>query len=376
MTAASLHTAFTRQAAFSDLQAAEAWPLEALMAEAARIRDAHWGRTITYSPKVFVPLTTYCRNDCGYCTFYRKPGETGAGIMTPDEVMATVRAGAAAGCREALISLGERPERRHTAAREALAELGYSRMSDYIRDICDRILAESTLLPHINAGTLTDEEFSLLKPVSFSMGMMLESTATRLMRPGGPHHACPDKAPKVRLETLRAAGRAGVPFTTGMLIGIGETWTERLATLTAINDIHREYGHIQEVIVQNFRAKPGTPMADHPEPTHNDMLRTLALARIMLDPEISLQAPPNLGDDIRGYIAAGINDWGGISPVSKDHINPERPWPLIDHLSALTMAKGYELRPRNTIYDRFAAEPGRFVAPALHARLAGMEQAV
>ena len=225
--------------------------------------------------------------------------------------------------------------------------LGHARMTDYVRAMCERVLAETGLLPHVNAGTLDDDEIALLKPVSGSMGMMLESVSKRLCEPGGPHHGCPDKVPLQRLRTLERAGRHVVPFTTGILIGIGESWAERLDTLAAINDIHRAYGHIQEVIVQNFRAKPGIAMAQHPEPDHDDMRRTLAVARLMLAPEISLQAPPNLSPGHLDYIDCGLNDWGGISPLTVDHINPECAWPHIESLAAGSAAKGYRLQERS-----------------------------
>ena len=340
-------------------------PLAALCHQAAALRDTHWGRTITYSRKVFVPLTTLCRDDCGYCVFVKRPGEPGARIMTPDQVMAVVEGGAALGCKEVLFSLGEKPERRYQMARHALAALGHEHMTDYLRSLCERVLAETGLLPHVNAGTLDDDEIVMLKSVSGSMGMMLESVSKRLCEPGGPHHGCPDKVPVQRLRTLERAGRHGVPFTTGILIGIGETWAERLDTLAAINEIHARHGHIQEVIVQNFRAKPGIAMADHPEPDHDDMRRTLAVARLMLAPAISLQAPPNLSPDYLDYIDCGLNDWGGVSPLTIDHINPERAWPHIESLAAGTATKGYRLQERLTVYPRYIAKAARYLDPAV-----------
>lgn len=346
--------------------------LQALCRTAADARDSAWGRAVTYSRKVFIPLTTYCRDDCGYCTFVKRPGEPGAKVMSPDEVLAVARAGQAVGCKEALFSLGERPELRYQAARDALAALGYARMTDYLEAMCALVLRETGLLPHANAGTLDDDELRALKPVTGSMGMMLESTSRRLTRPGMAHHACPDKVPVQRLRTLERAGEQAIPFTTGILIGIGETWAERIDTLIAIRDSHRRHGHIQEVIVQNFRAKPGTPMANHPEPDHADMLRTIAVARLLLDPEVSIQAPPNLSVDYGDYIGAGINDWGGVSPVTQDHINPERAWPLIDELRAATAAAGCTLKERLTIYPAYIASANDHLDPAMRGRVSAM----
>ncbi|MBV6658121.1 MAG: 7,8-didemethyl-8-hydroxy-5-deazariboflavin synthase CofG [Devosiaceae bacterium] len=339
------------------------------MQQAAAIRDQHWGRTVTYSRKAFVPLTTMCRDTCGYCTFVKRPGEVGAHTMVPDEVLATARKAEASGCKELLFSLGEKPERRYPEAAEALARLGYDSTIDYLAAMADLVLRETSLLPHINAGTLIADEMAQLKPVSASMGMMLETVSNRLMQPGMPHHKCPDKAPKARLVTLEAAGQLQVPFTTGLLIGIGETWAERVEALAAINAVHQRYGHIQEVIIQNFRAKPGIAMASHPEPSLDDMLLTLATARLLLDPSISLQAPPNLSSRHAAYLGCGINDWGGISPVTIDFINPERPWPQLDGLASACAAQGLTLQERLTVYPRYLASDGFLdaeVAPRAH----------
>ncbi|MEM1286066.1 MAG: 7,8-didemethyl-8-hydroxy-5-deazariboflavin synthase CofG [Pseudomonadota bacterium] len=340
--------------------------LAQLMSQATRLRAAHWRETVTYSRKVFAPLTTMCRDTCGYCTFVKKPGQPGAYVMTPEQVLATARKGEATGCKELLFSLGEKPERRYPEAVEALAALGYTSMIDYLAAMCRLVLEETGLLPHVNAGTLTDDEIDRLKPVSASMGMMLETVSNRLMQPGMPHHQCPDKTPKARLRTLEVAGRNKVPFTTGLLIGLGETWAERVEALTAINAVHQRHGHIQEVIIQNFRAKPGIAMADHPEPTLDDMLLTLATARLMLDPSISLQAPPNLSERHAAYLDAGINDWGGISPVTIDFINPERRWPQLDDLSDACAAKGLTLQERLTVYPTYLSERGYMETPVRH----------
>lgn len=348
-------------------------PLPDLMARATGIRRAAWGTTVTYSRKVFVPLTNMCRDTCAYCTFVKHPDDPAAGIMTPDQVLATARKGEAQGCKEVLFSLGEKPELRYDAARKRLAHLGYDRMTDYLADMCALVLRETTLLPHANAGTLADDELALLKPVSASMGMMLETVSRRLTRPGMPHHACPDKVPVQRLRTLDRAGVRKVPFTTGLLIGIGETWEDRIEALLAIEATHRTHGHVQEVIIQNFQRKPDIAMADHPEPALDDMLRTIAAARIILSPEISLQAPPNLGARHIDYLGAGINDWGGISPVTIDFINPGHAWPEIEALARNSAAAGYALKERLTVYPRFLREKG-FIDPGLRTsveRLAG-----
>lgn len=348
--------------------------LEGLRRRARTLADAHWGSTLTYSRKVFIPLTTYCRNSCGYCTFYKLPGQAGARYMTPDEVLDVARRGEKLGCKEALFSLGEKPELLYPEARAELARLGYASTVDYLRDMCARVLRDTTLVPHVNAGTLSIEDLRRLKPVAGSMGMMLETVSRRLTRAGNAHHACPDKSPTLRLRTLDCAGEAGVPFTTGLLIGIGETWAERVDSLLAIDASHRCHGHIQEVIVQNFRAKPGTPMAAHPEPTREDMERTLAVARLLLSPDISLQAPPNLEERFESYVLCGINDWGGISPLTADHINPERAWPAVAELSRRTQALGYGLRERLTVYPRYlrGEQATRYLDPTLSPALTRM----
>jgi len=351
--------------------------LHALCEAAAELRDNHWGHQITYSRKVFIPLTNMCRDTCGYCTFVKSPESPDATVLTPDQVMEIVKGGERLGCKEALLSLGEKPEKRHQLARDLLAAQGHQSMASYLRQIGEQILSQSSLLPHINAGTLSLDELRLLKPVSASMGMMLESVSRRLLEKGMAHHACPDKVPVQRLRTLERAGQLDVPFTTGILIGIGETWEERIDSLLAINELHLQYGHIQEVIVQNFRAKAGTAMADHPEPDLDEMRRTLAVARLILHPSISMQAPPNLEARFGSYISAGINDWGGISPLTCDHINPERAWPQIDSLRIACKGLGYELKERLTVYPRYQSDSAidttpnrqRYLADTIAARL-------
>ncbi|MEM7423402.1 MAG: 7,8-didemethyl-8-hydroxy-5-deazariboflavin synthase CofG [Pseudomonadota bacterium] len=345
------------------------------MQRASDIRDAAWGRTVTYSRKVFVPLTNMCRDTCGYCTFVKHPDDPDASMLDPETVLRMAKAGEAKGCKELLFSLGEKPERRYDAARAALARLGYGKMTDYLAEMCALVLSETTLLPHVNAGTLSEDEIARLRPVAASMGMMLETVSRRLMRPGMAHHACPDKVPVQRLRTLERAGVKRAPFTTGLLIGIGETWAERIAALEAIDALHRRHGHIQEVIIQNFQRKPGIAMAKHPEPTLEDMLWTLATARVILSPEISLQAPPNLSTRHIDYLSAGINDWGGISPVTIDFINPHHAWPEIDVLAESCAAAGFDLKERLTVYPRFIREGDKFLDPSLHRSVARMARA-
>lgn len=345
--------------------------LQDLLARAAQIRDAHRGRNVTYSRKVFVPLTNMCRDTCGYCTFVKRPDDPSAQILTPGQVRAMAKKGEAQGCKELLFSLGEKPELRYEQARDALSVLGYDRLTDYLAEMCALVLRETSLLPHVNAGTLTATEIDRLRPVAASMGMMLETISRRLTRKGMAHYACPDKTPVQRLRTLDRAGQKSVPFTTGLLIGIGETRAERIQALYAIDAAHKTHGHIQEVIIQNFQRKPDIAMAQHPEPSLEDMLWTIAVARIILDPSISLQAPPNLSARHMDYLRAGINDWGGISPVTIDFINPQHEWPEIRSLAHSCAAAGFTLQERLTIYPNFARNAA-FLDPSLRDRVAQM----
>lgn len=343
--------------------------LFALCQAAAQIRDQNFGKVLTYSRKVFIPLTNMCRDTCGYCTFVKTPKSGEGNIMLPSQVLETVLKGQKQGCKEALFSLGEKPEARYKYAKDKLAMLGHNSMLDYVKEQAQAVLEKTNLLPHINAGAMSLAEMRGLKPVAASMGMMIESTSKQLMKKGQAHFACPDKEPEIRLNTLKYAGQLDIPFTTGILIGIGETWQDRVDSLIAINQIHQEYGHIQEVIVQNFRAKAGTEMANHPEPDLDDMRRTLALARLILDPSISLQAPPNLEERYGSYVSAGINDWGGISPVTQDFINPERAWPQIESLADACQGLGYQLKERLTIYPQYLAANQTYLDPALAQRM-------
>jgi len=318
-------------------------------------------KLVTYSPKVFIPLTKLCRDVCHYCTFAQPPRRGERAYMSGDEVLSVARAGAEAGCHEALFTLGDKPELRYRAAREELAELGCETTLQYLARMCELVLAETGLLPHVNPGVLTRADLELLRPVSASMGLMLETTSERLSAKGGPHYGSPDKLPARRLETIQLAGELAIPFTTGILIGIGETREERLEALAAIRDLHARYGHIQEVIIQNFRAKPGTKMASAPEPSLEEHVWTIGAAREVLGPEMKVQAPPNLAyDDFPKLLDAGIDDWGGVSPVTIDHVNPEAPWPDIVRLRATTEAAGSELAARLPIYPEYVADLERW----------------
>ena len=329
-------------------------PLEELCAKAVSLRDAGHGTLVTYSPKVFIPLTKLCRDVCHYCTFARPPRRGERAFMTIDDVLAVARAGASAGCREALFTLGDKPELRYRIVREELAALGCQTTLEYVERAASAVLEETGLLPHLNPGVLTDDDVRALRGVSASMGLMLETTSDRLLERGGPHFGSPDKDPRERLQTIRSAGDARVPFTTGILIGIGETRAERIDALLAIRDLAQRYGHVQEVIVQNFRAKPGTQMARAPEPSLDELLWTIAVARILLGAHAHLQAPPNLSyDDFPRLLDAGIDDWGGVSPVTVDHVNPEAPWPEIERLRAACENHGLLLVPRLAVYPEW-----------------------
>ncbi|GAA3245200.1 bifunctional FO biosynthesis protein CofGH [Pseudonocardia petroleophila] len=386
-TDASLRRALRRVRDGAQLDAAEAAVLLAargehldeLLAAASRIRDAGLaaeGRpgVVTYSRKVFVPLTRLCQDRCHYCTFATVPHKLPAAFLERDEVLEIARAGAAAGCKEALFTLGDRPEARWPAAREWLDARGYDSTLDYVRACAIAVLEETGLLPHLNPGVLSWEELTRLKPVAPSMGMMLETTATRLWsEPGGPHYGSPDKEPAVRLRTLTDAGRVGVPFTTGILIGIGENRTERAESIFAIRAASRAAGHIQEVIVQNFRAKPDTAMRNDPDADLDDLAATIAVTRIVLGPKMHVQAPPNLvGDEFALMLRAGIDDWGGVSPVTADHVNPERPWPAIDELATRSQAAGFTLRERLTVYPKYVRAGSPWIDTRLHAHVAAL----
>ena len=334
-----------------------------LMARARTVRDHATGTRVTYSPKVFIPLTMLCRDRCGYCTFAQPPARLDKVYLAPDDVLAIARAGARAGCHEALFTLGERPEARYPAAAAWLAGHGYDSTVHYLAAMCRLVLDETGLLPHANAGALHEDELALLRPVAPSQGMMVETLRGDLAA----HRGSPDKTPERRLATLEAAGRLGIPFTTGILVGIGETREDRLAALEAIAAAHRRHGHVQEVIVQNFLPKPGTAMRQAPPCPPDEHLDAIALARLVLPADVHVQAPPNLADDFGRLLDAGIDDWGGVSPITADHVNPERPWPALDRLRAVTEARGFALAPRLTAYPEFVtgADAGRWLDPGL-----------
>ena len=347
--------------------------LPELCAAAAQLRDRGKGKTVTFSPKVFIPLTMLCRDFCGYCTFRRDPSSSQKLYMSPDEVLEVAMAGQRLGCTEALFTLGERPEQRYPEAKEWLEHLGYRTTLQYLADMCKLVAKETDLLPHANPGTMSRREMAALQPFNPSMGLMLESTSEALYATGGPHEFAPSKRPRVRLRTIQIAGELGVPFTTGLLVGIGETRRDRIESLLAIRRLHETHGHIQEVIIQNFRSKPDTPMAGVPDTAQQDFMWTVAVARLLLGPDMNLQVPPNLSaQDYECYLDAGINDWGGVSPLTIDFVNPEAPWPGLAELRDRSKSMGFELKPRLPVYPEFFLESDRFLPAALKAKVAGL----
>ena len=344
-----------------------------LLATAARRRDHGHGSVVSYSRKVFIPLTKLCRDVCHYCTFAHAPRAGEPAYLSHDAVRAIARAGNEAGCKEALFTLGDKPELRYRAARDELNGLGHRTTLSYLAEAARLVLDETGLLPHVNPGLLDASDLAALRNVSISQGVMLESVAPRLAERGGPHHGSPDKHPALRLATIRKAGEQRVPFTTGILVGIGETRRERVEALLALRDLHDTYGHIQEIIVQNFCAKPDTRMAQAAEPDAAEHLWTIAVARILFGAEMNIQAPPNLsGGPLADMIAAGINDWGGVSPLTIDFINPEAPWPQLRTLAEVSAEMGLRLRQRLTVYPEYIVHKPGFMAPALEPRLRAM----
>jgi len=362
------HNTFTPPGAEQVHELAETVPLDQLCARAAVLRDQGFGNIVTYSRKVFIPLTRLCRDFCHYCTFATVPKHLSSAYLSANEAVTIARQGQAMGCKEALFTLGEKPELRHPEARRALDQMGFGSTLEYVAYVAGRVLQETGLLPHINAGCMTPDEIAMLRKVSASMGIMLENVSPRLCEKGRVHYGSPDKQPAVRLRTIEDAGKANVPFTTGILIGIGETREERLDSLLAIRNLHHRYGHIQEVIIQNFIPKAGTKMADVEPPVHEDLLWTIAMARLIFGPEMSLQVPPNLNaGKLTGLIQAGINDWGGVSPLTPDHVNPESPWPQLAALAAETRDAGKTLLQRLTIYPAYASSPERWLDAGVRA---------
>lgn len=340
----------------------------ALWAAAAALRDRGHGPWVTYSPKVFIPLTNLCRDVCSYCTFAQDENSPRAHTMSPDEVLAVAHAGARLGCKEALFCLGDRPEVRWPQYKKLLRRYGHESTHSYLVAMCRLVLEETGMFPHPNAGVLSRRELDELREVSPSQGIMLESTSERLCGPGGPHEHAPDKRPSTRLAMIRKAGELRIPFTSGILIGIGETAIERIDALFALRELHDEYGHIQEIIVQNFRAKEDTPMGEAGEPGLIDLMTACSIARIVMGPDMNIQAPPNLSADYGPLLVAGINDWGGVSPLTPDFINPEAPWPQIDQLAQLCGEAGYRLRERLTVYPEYVHDDS-FIDPAVSARV-------
>ncbi len=344
--------------------------LSSLCHAASILRDRGRGRDVSFSPKVFIPLTRLCRDFCGYCTFRQAPQDAERLYMSPEEVLEVAQAGERLGCTEALFTLGERPEQRYPEAKSWLKHRGYRTTLEYLRDMCELVAKESSLLPHANPGTMSRREMEALRDVNASMGLMLENVSPRLFEPGGPHERAPSKRPRVRIKTAEIAGELKVAFTTGILIGIGETLEERVDSLLVIREMQRRYGHIQEVIIQNFRAKSNTPMSESIEPSTQDLLGTLAISRLILGPHFNIQVPPNLS--ARDYplaLLAGINDWGGISPLTIDYVNPEAPWPQIGELKRRTEALGFTLRPRLPIYPEYILDGDGFLPSSLRGNI-------
>ena len=343
----------SREMAYRLMQSSDELP--ELLAAARAIRDRFKPGVITYSRKVFLPLTNLCRDYCGYCTFRRDPGEAGAHTMTPEEVLEVASAGEKLGCTEALFSLGDKPELAFPEMRAQLRQLGYESTLHYLEAMCELVLQKTSLLPHANPGLMSASWVRRLGACCPSLGLMLETTSHALLRPGAAHDRAPDKIPAKRVATIRQAGEQNVPFTTGLLIGIGETREDRVDALIILRELHQRYGHIQEVIIQNFRVKPALPMSHWPEPSRGEMLRTVAVARLLLR-DMNIQAPPNLSaPDYDVLLSAGINDWGGVSPLTPDFINPEAPWPHLEDLERRTTAAGYQLRQRLPVYPEFVA---------------------
>ena len=378
-TGPSAFPALTQRDALTPLDDSEAWglvnagrdELESMCDAAGRMRDSSKGRTVSFSPKVFIPLTHMCRDFCGYCIFRKTPEQAGDTLyMTPEQVLDVARAGQRLGCTEALFTLGERPEQRYPEAREWLAKRGFSTTLEYLAYVNRLVMEETELLPHANPGTMSRREMAALQPYNPSMGLMLESTSAALYASGGAHEFAPSKRPRVRLRTIELAGELRLPFTTGILIGIGETRDDRVESLLALRDLHRRFGHIQEVIVQNFRSKPGTAMADKLDADTIELLWSVAAARLILGPDANVQVPPNLSADNYGiYLDAGINDWGGVSPLTIDFVNPEAPWPALTQLREQTEAAGFELKPRLPVYPEFFLFTGEYLTAEMRMRV-------
>ncbi len=358
------------------LISAESAEVAGLCAVAAGIRDRGKGQVVTFSPKVFIPLTRLCRDFCGYCTFRQDPDSAASLYLTPEQVLDVARRGQQMGCTEALFTLGERPEQRYPEAKEWLERRGFKTTLEYLAYVCRLVMEETSLLPHANPGTMSRREMTALQPCNPSMGLMLESTSDRLYQTGGPHEFAPSKRPRVRLRTLEIAGELGIPFTTGILVGIGETRQDRIDSLLAIRRLQQAHGHVQEVIIQNFRAKPATPMERQPDASQVEMLWTVAVARLLLGPDANIQVPPNLSaSDYEIYLDAGINDWGGVSPLTIDYVNPEAPWPGLPELRDRSREKGFELRPRLPVYPEYFVGTDDYLPAALKQKVGALADA-
>ena len=370
MSAAALGSPLDDDGAWALVNADES-ALAAMCDAAGRMRDLGKGRTVSFSPKVFIPLTHMCRDFCGYCIFRKTPEQAGDTLyMTPEQVLEVAKAGQRLGCTEALFTLGERPELRYPEAKEWLAGRGFGTTLEYLGHVNRLVVEETTLLPHDNPGTMSRREMAALLPWNPSMGLMLESTSPALHAPGGAHEFAPSKRPRVRLRTIELAGELRLPFTTGILIGIGDTREDRIESLLAIRDLHRRFGHVQEVIVQNFRAKPGTAMSEELDADTLEFMWSVAAARLILGPDANVQVPPNLSaDNYRIYLDAGINDWGGVSPLTIDFVNPEAPWPALTQLKAQTEAAGFQLRPRLPVYPEYFLNTGDYLSEGLRERV-------
>jgi FO synthase len=353
---------------------ADGLDLDGMCETASSIRDQGKGNTVTFSPKVFIPLTHLCRDFCGYCTFRQDPGQAGETLyMTPEQVLDVAHAGARLGCTEALFTLGERPEQRYPEAQEWLERRGFRTTLEYLTYVCQLVLEETSLLPHANPGTMSRRELMALKPFNPSMGLMLESTSPQLHAVGGPHEFAPSKRPRVRLRTIELAGELRVPFTTGILIGIGEDRRDRIESLLAIRRLHQRFGQVQEVIVQNFRAKPATPMAGARDAETEELMWSVAAARLILGPDANVQVPPNLSaENYQIYLDAGINDWGGVSPLTIDFVNPEAPWPALRELRDRTAAAGFELKPRLPVYPEYFLNTTEFLTDGLRKKVSAL----
>ena len=377
----NLHEIISKAAKLQRIEDSEAYVLSRIREDylselsdvASQIRDHLKGKQISFSPKVFIPLTRMCRDYCGYCTFRADPSDLEHLYLSKEQILDLAKKAESLGCTEALFTLGERPELKYKEAKIWLNDRGYKTTLEYLSDMTQMVMPQTSLFPHANPGTMSTREMENLNPSNPSMGLMLESTSEELYKSGGPHELAPSKRPVARLKTIQIAGELGIPFTTGLLIGIGETPKDRIDSLLAIREMNEKYGHIQEVIIQNFRAKPRTPMENFPDAISVEMMWTVAVSRLILGPNMNIQVPPNLSiSNFEKYVSVGINDWGGVSPLTIDHVNPEAPWPLIKELKSKTESQGYELVPRLPVYPEFFVNNKDFLSDTMCAQLNSM----